>query len=54
LLVIVYDLSSDGVFFFPTWDLHVQIKFIKFMPFIVLKKLIIKKISNLAALAFDQ
>jgi len=50
LLVIVYGLSSDG-FFFPTWDLHVWMNFINFMPFIIL---IILIFSNLAALAFDQ
>jgi hypothetical protein len=33
---------------FSTWDLHVQIKFIKFMPFIN------KKFPNLATLTFDQ
>jgi hypothetical protein len=39
------------VFFFPTWDLHVQMNIINFMPMIIL---IILIFSNLAALAFDQ
>jgi len=40
-------------FFFPTWDLHLQMNFINFLPLIILI-LIILFFSNLAALAFDQ
>ncbi len=40
-------------FFFPTWDLHLQMNFINFLPLIILI-LIILFFSNLVALAFDQ